>query len=42
MNVFDRLTVEEEINSLILTETSESTNPERENRLCFISERGGS
>ncbi|XP_066194471.1 interleukin-13 receptor subunit alpha-1 [Sylvia atricapilla] len=32
MNVFDRLIIEEEINSLILTETSESTNLEKENR----------
>lgn len=32
MNAFDRFIIEEEINSLILTETSESTNPEKENR----------
>ncbi|XP_018769924.2 interleukin-13 receptor subunit alpha-1 [Serinus canaria] len=32
MNAFDRLIIEEEIHSLILTETSESTNPEKENR----------
>lgn len=31
-NAFDRLIIEEEIHSLILTETSESTNPEKENR----------
>ncbi|XP_063277953.1 interleukin-13 receptor subunit alpha-1 [Prinia subflava] len=32
MNGFDRLIIEEEINSLILTETSESTSTEKENR----------
>lgn len=32
INTFDRLIIEEEIHSLILTETSESTNPEKENR----------
>ncbi|XP_074407859.1 interleukin-13 receptor subunit alpha-1 isoform X2 [Zonotrichia albicollis] len=32
MNAFDRLIIEEEIHSLILTETSESSNPEKENR----------
>lgn len=32
MNAYDRLIIEEEINSLVLTETSESTNPEKENR----------
>ncbi|KAF2975850.1 hypothetical protein EK904_008907 [Melospiza melodia maxima] len=32
MNAFDRLIIEEEIHSLILTEPSESTNPEKENR----------
>ncbi|XP_014110842.1 PREDICTED: interleukin-13 receptor subunit alpha-1 [Pseudopodoces humilis] len=32
MNAFDRLIIEEEIHSLILTETSDSTNPEKENR----------
>uniref|UniRef100_A0A8D2QRA7 Interleukin 13 receptor subunit alpha 1 n=1 Tax=Zosterops lateralis melanops TaxID=1220523 RepID=A0A8D2QRA7_ZOSLA len=32
MNAFDRLIIEEEINSLILTETSEGTSPEKENR----------
>lgn len=32
MNAYDRLIIEEEIHSLILTETPESTNPEKENR----------
>lgn len=32
MNAFDRLIMEEEIHSLILTETSESTNSEKESR----------
>lgn len=32
MNAYDKLIIEEEINSLILTETSESTNSEKENR----------
>ncbi|RMC08134.1 hypothetical protein DUI87_15168 [Hirundo rustica rustica] len=31
MNAFDKIIIEEEINSLILTETSESTNPDKEN-----------
>lgn len=32
MNAFDRVIIEEEIHSLVLTETSESTNSEKENR----------
>lgn len=32
MNAYDKLIIEEEINSLVLTETSESTNSEKENR----------
>ncbi|XP_053811863.1 interleukin-13 receptor subunit alpha-1 [Vidua chalybeata] len=32
MNAFDRVIIEEEIHSLILTETSESANPEKESR----------